>query len=376
MMFKEKYEVTILCIVSLIASIGVFVRQVPFGYDSYAFFSYLSGFTPAFGGHDLFFTIIHFFPNSFLFFAVISWLCLLVAVLGLYFGLKQVFSFQTAFLATLICLAAAPILIFDFAQFQNELFAYPFIFWSFYCLMKKEKNYSWFALAFALMGCFFWLGSLLWIGIVACGLITSFLVVLLLSFPFWYDKFSWAFGSIQGVAFNTYFWGLIDYFLLFPFIFAVFVTDEKRWWIWMGVSLVCAMFSARFVILSIPFIALGVGYACDKWLSRYASAKNIVLCTILLIICWQIALFMQHPSDSEMAISKQFVEDCKISQNCVNDWSVGWWVTSVSGATPYKSGPPDPDYNHLTRPFAALTVNTLDCNLVEHQGFLNYYRCV
>ena len=87
------------------------------------------------------------------------------------------------------------------------------------------------------------------------------------------------------------------------------------------------------------------------------------------------ALLMQHPTEKDLAGVKDFVKLCDFNIKCVNDWSVGWWVTAYGGATQYKASPPDPDYNQLTRPFLALTVNSLDCNLIERQGMLNYYKC-
>jgi len=363
--------------VSLFSVIGLFLRPNLFGYDSYAFLALVKGFTQSdwIGSHDLFYLILSVLPVSYLLYVWVMWFCLFVSILGLFYGLKQVFSEQTAFLATLICLGAAPILIFSFAQFQNELLAYPFLFWSFYCLMAKFKYHNWVALAFVGIAYFFWVGSVAWIAIVGFGWVLPFLFAIVVSIPFWWSKIGWTFTSYSGVAFNTYFWGLWDLFLLFPFIFVLFWQRNRRWQVWLLVSLGLVLFSARFTILSVPFIALGIAFACDEWFLKRTSAKSIVWCAVFLIICWNVAIYMQHPQSNELNLVHTFVNDCKISQNCYNDWSIGWWVVSEGGATPFKASPPEPDYNQLAKPFKALTVRDLNCNLIEHQGFLNYYQC-
>jgi len=169
-------------------------------------------------------------------------------------------------------------------------------------------------------------------------------------------------------------WGLFDLFLLFPFVFAVFKQDNKRWWVWLGVALVCTCFSARFSILCVPFIALGVGYCVDKYLLKWFSIKTLLILCFLLICCWNVALFMQHPTQNEMSQVQRFVTDCKISV-CYNDWSLGWWITSQGGVTTFKGGLPNPSYSSLEKPFLALTSLNLDCNLIETQGIVNYYSC-
>ena len=257
-------EVTLLCIVSLIASIGFFAREWLFAYDSYFFVSFSRHLVP-FNSHYFGFSfVLGYLPESFLVFELLMFLCLFVSVLGLYFGLRQVFSQSTSFLATLICLAGAPVMIFSFAQFQNELFSYPFIFWSFYCLMKKERFFSWYALAFALCGAFFWLGSLVWVGVIAFGLIIPFIIALIVGSSYFMTNVGYAFGKIDGVAFNTPFFGLIDFFLLLPFVFGVFLVKNRRWQAWTLVALVCVCLSARYEILLIPSIGLGTGVFLDK----------------------------------------------------------------------------------------------------------------
>jgi hypothetical protein len=76
-----------------------------------------------------------------------------------------------------------------------------------------------------------------------------------------------------------------------------------------------------------------------------------------------------------MNLVKTFVKDCK-NTKCFNDWSIGWWVVAEGGDTSFKSSIPDPDYNKLPKPYSALTSQILfDCNLINSQGIIKYYRC-
>ena len=274
-MFSEKWEVTVLCLVSLLASAGLFLRQNLFGYDSYAFLAFAKGYDVNPGLHETTYWILKLLPVNLLLYDVVMWFCLFVAILGLYFGLKQVFDFKTAFLATLGCLALSPIMIFSFAQFQNELFAYPLIFWSFYCLMAKFKYHNWVALAFALIACFFWLGSLAWIAIIACGLVLPFIFVMAISLPWWLITIiNYVFGPFTklGVSFETFFYGLWDLFLFFPIIFVVFWGKNRQYQVWMLLALLAIVFSARFTVLIVPFIGLGLGQ-----LIGIAKRKGVLL---------------------------------------------------------------------------------------------------
>jgi len=105
------------------------------------------------------------------------------------------------------------------------------------------------------------------------------------------------------------------------------------------------------------------------------NRKTLIVACLVLILCWNVALMLQHPTNSEMLLVKQFVTDCK-DQNCTNDWSVGWWVTASGGETQSRGGPPSPDYNSMSKPFRVLTSQTLfECKLYMNEGILNYYRC-
>jgi len=133
-------ELAILFIVTCFASIGLFLRTNLFAYDSYAFLSYVNGFTGEFGfGHELFFALIKLMPNNLLFFDFVMFGALFCSLVALYYGLKVIYAKRVSMVALLVTLAASPILLFSFAQFQNELFGYPFIFLSFKTWEGEKK---------------------------------------------------------------------------------------------------------------------------------------------------------------------------------------------------------------------------------------------
>ena len=358
-------------LLSLVASIGLFSRTWLFGFDSYAFVSASRGLVSLADRYPAFIYLVEHIPQSFLIYNLIMWACLFVSLLALFYTAKKLSD--KPFLITAIVLAAAPILIFDFAQFQNELLAYPFIFWSFTALMYKRP---WISLLLGLCSCVFWMGGFVWIAIIATGFVFSFILALLLGFPFWYDKIGYAVGNIQGVSFNTYFFGLIDYFMLFPVILFIFRGKDKRFMIWILVSVGLACLSARYVILSIPFLLYGVKEMLP-FIEKYVfSGKFLLGACIFMILCWNIALYLQEPQPFQMEGVQKFISICR-DENvvCYNDWSIGWWVLAEGGTPSNRAGPPGPDYNSLSRPFVALTQEKLECTLISGGSRINIYRC-
>jgi len=104
------------------------------------------------------------------------------------------------------------------------------------------------------------------------------------------------------------------------------------------------------------------------------SKRFVIFSCVFLILAWNVALYFQHPSQSELDLVQKFVSDCN-SQNCSNDWQFGWWITALGGETQSKAGPPNPDFN-LLRPVKVLTSQTLfDCKLITAEGIINYYWC-
>ena len=106
------------------------------------------------------------------------------------------------------------------------------------------------------------------------------------------------------------------------------------------------------------------------------SVKYAMFLCIILIGCWQVALYFQEPQSSQMVLVQEYVFLCKDSNvSCFNDWSVGWWLLVEGGTPSNRAGPPNPDYNRLSRPFIALTQESLECTLLNGFGRIKTYRC-
>jgi len=259
---ETKKEVTILCIVTILCSIGLFLRSVPFAYDSYAFISFASGLVSSFGWHPAADIVFSYLPATILTWQLLCVGCLFVSLCGLYFGLKKAIGKENALVSFLILIAGAPIIIFSFAQFQNETLAYPFIFLSFYFLMAKKPKIS---LLLSLLAIPFWFGAIIWIGIIGFGLVYEYLLAFIgiIVFGVWkapnmISLNGFLVNSGGQVMYNSYFYGLIDFFLLFPLIFGIFLSKNKRLLAWSVAALVCVVVSARFELLLLPFIGLGI----------------------------------------------------------------------------------------------------------------------
>ena len=259
---ETKKEVAIVGIVTILCSIGLFLRQVPFAYDSYAFIAFAKHLVPAFGWHPAADFVFGYLPATVLTWQLLCVGCLFVSLCGLYFGLKKAIGKENALVSFLVLIAGAPIIIFSFAQFQNETLAYPFIFLSFYFLMAKKPKIS---LLLSVLAIPFWIGTIIWIGIVGFGLVYEYLLAIvgIIVIGLWKAPNSislngFLINSGGQIMYNSYFYGLIDFFLLFPLIFGIFLSKNKRLLAWSVAALVCVVVSARFDLLLLPFLGLGI----------------------------------------------------------------------------------------------------------------------
>lgn len=376
MLGDKQNEVGIIFLLSGFAFIGVFFRQYLFGYDGYAFVSFARGFVGSFGWHPGFDYIVGYLPQSFLIYELLMFFCFFISLLALYYIGKSLFSADRSFVALLVLLAGSPIMLFEFAKFENELIAFPLLFWSFYFVYARKgwKNQV-VGLLLSLFAVLFWWGAFVWIGIIAFGLALPFTILFIVSLPFLWDKLGWAFGTIQGVLFNMPFYGLINFFLLFFAIPFVFLEKNKKILVPALICLMCLCFSARFVILFVPFLLIGIVYLVDVLLKRGIALKTIVITCFFFIICWNVAINLQHPTGSEMALVDYHVELCDLNKKCLNDWDFGWWIESQGLDTNWRGGFPNPDYNLESKPFFALTMQDLNCVLLKQEGLMKEYNC-
>lgn len=168
----EAIKVICLILLSFIAFAAVFIRPTLFGFDSYASLLCVQGDCSPLGMQPLaIFVFENLVYNVFLFKAIM-FVCFFATILALWFISKLFFGERIAWLSIFVLLALSPVMLFSFGNFENEIFAWPLLFWGFYCLLQPNRLGKW--LAFPLLGisCLFWGGG------------AYFLIALLPFYPF------------------------------------------------------------------------------------------------------------------------------------------------------------------------------------------------
>jgi len=220
--FKTKFLVLLgLCFFSFL---GVFFRQDLFGFDSYASWLCVKGNCDVLGFQQGAVFLFGLMPDSLLFFKAVMFTSFFVSILILWFLVKKFFSERTAWYSIIFLLASTPWMLFEFAKFENELFAFPLIFLGLYFLFSKK----WYFFIPLLGSLLFWL----WPG--------YFFV-----FP----------GSVLELQLFS---GLSTLFIGLFFVFPFFLIKNK-WFSFLGiVFLVFGLWSSHLIVFVIPLVVLGI----------------------------------------------------------------------------------------------------------------------
>ena len=312
-----------------ICSLGLWFRQHLFGFDSYA--TALCVKTGECGSliyQDLAIQIFDLIPHNLLVFKLIMFLSLFFSIYFLWLLVKNFYDERTAWLSIIVLFATTPFVLFEFAKFENELFAFPFILLGCYWLLKKDLK---FVVA--------WVASL------------SF---------WWWPGYLFLFGFKSGVMELQLFVGLSTLFLGFVFIFPYFF--QKSWWLLLVgvVFLVFGLLSSHLTIFMLPIVVLGIAQFIQLARSKQWDTKNIILPCIILIIALNYALIVAVPTTNDLGLIQETIElHKKTNYPIYNDWSYGHWLQYYDYETIFRSGGEDPDYNSLKKPFIGLTMRDL-----------------
>lgn len=233
----------------------------------------------------------------------------------------------------------SPLLVFEFAKFENDQFAFPLLFLSAYFLLKsfqsdtrkKQLLNQGIAGTLILIACGFWAGGLYYV--IVFGLTTLLFFAGSIALLALYGKrlFIELVGlggvdeTLQGVSL-FYLFGLILGYLNIPkniFVPLVFLTF---------ISLV----NFKFTILAVPFACLAT---LQFFLSLPQRYQNILLyLSVFLAIGWGMNLLIQPPFPHHWEAVNYAVEqaDGNVIQN---DWSYGYWIEHAGGIPSSRSSP-------------------------------------
>jgi hypothetical protein len=380
MFLKENQRIEVIKVICLlllcfVAFAGVFIRPTLFGFDSYATLLCVQGDCSMLGFQPLAVELFNLMPDSLFFFKIIMFVCFFLSVLALWLISKSFFGERIAWLSIFILLSASPIMLFSFGNFENEIFAWPLLFFAFYYLIQKDlPSLKWLSLPLIGIALFFWGGSAFFlVALVPLYVILSVpaLIIIVNSFKLFLN-----FLFPTNVLESRLFAGFFDLFLLVLFVPFVFGIKNKKLWLSFILLLIFVGLQGKFNLLLIPFLVLGIGFVLTKFeLNKYLT----ILC-IVLLLGWQVAFFLQQPTSEDWSIvnsAKQLQVDT--NYRLVNDWSVGYWLNYVGVDTNSRGGGSDIDFSLESKPFVALTMQELDCNKIKsYQSVtrnMNLYKC-
>lgn len=314
-------------------------------------------------------------PNSILFFKLVMFVCFFFSVLALWLIVKEFFDERIAWLSVFVLLALSPVMLFSFGNFENEIFAWPLLFFAFYYLIQRDlPSLKWLSLPLIAIALFFWGGSAFFL----IALIPLFLILSVPSVLIIFNSMPLFLGFLfpTNVLESRLFAGFFDLFLLVFAVPFVFGLKNKKLWLSFVILLVFVGLQGKFNLLLIPFVVLGIGFA----LSKFNLNKYLTILCIVLLVGWQVSFFLQQPTNEDWMLVNETKQTLSITNyRLVNDWSVGYWLNYVGVDTNSRGGGTDINFILEEKPFVAVTVQELDCNKIKsYQSVtrnLNLYIC-
>ncbi len=325
----NKQKVILLAVISFFCFLGVFLRQDLFAFDSYATWHFIRTGSSEVIGHWVFAPFVFgFFPDSLLFFKVFMFASFFLSILFLFLLVEHFFEERTAWLSILVLLATTPFMLFEFAKLENNLFAYPLLFLGILLLFKKK----WYFFLPFLTSLLFWL------------------------WPGYFLNFFYS-GALELGLFGALFGRT---FLGFLFIIPFFLI-KKKFFIIIGLLFTgFGLWSGHLTFFLIPIILLGIAKTIEILSSKGYDTKNIILPCIILIICFNVALFLSQPTSNDWLLVDSSI---KLSEDTnypiYNEWSYGHWLNFKGYDTEFKSGGVEHNYLEFEKPFVGLTYQDL-----------------
>lgn len=316
----------------LIAGVGIWLRPSLFGFDGYATSNAIcfGDFEPL--SHQFFANLIwSVLPCNLIIFKLIMFFSLLACVFIAYKIVLRYTSPKNAFFSIVLLFCLSPLFIFEFAKFENELLAYPFILLGLFFLTQKDIKKIFMSVPFFVVSIVFW------------------------GWPFY---FQWIRSDVLE---HQLFGGMLPLFFLLLVIPFFFLTKNK-WILFLGsVFLVMFFWQVKFFIFLMPFVLIALTNLLEIVEEKEYNTKYLWLVALFLLFGWNYALFVSQPTFNDWVLVDSIVElQEKTSYPVFNDWSYGYWLKSRGVETSFFGGGKNPSYLELEKPFIAFTDFNLD----------------
>lgn len=369
-----------LVIVGVVASLGQLIRPTLFGFDSYANLACSRGIDCGMlGSQQAMVAILKMLPADILIYKLFMLFLLIGSLFALYFFAKRFLSPMTSFYAVLLTIGLSPILVFRFAEFENDLFAYFLLFWALYFvfsskLVPKIASTILFVVAFI-----FFSASLVYLPIFALAWWIYLIPALgfgVFAFSYWSSVLV---GNPNFATENILLGGVFQFFLWF-FSFPFFVS-HKDWRLVVGgvVTLVLATLSPQLMLFVVPFVVLGMGKLLDFFEKRENLTILLIVIAVFCLVSYQVAVFNQQPTQEDDGFVSFLVTTAK-DKNIpfTADFTYDYWIEnaynkrlpySYQSLKDYNTGKifkiNGRDYTQLERPYLVLTQLDTNCTLLK-----------
>lgn len=368
----NRKQVALIIGICFLASLPYLLTPIMSGVDSYYFLNYLWGKDTPYSFEtdplaQIVFDVLpaNIFLLKLLLFGLLTGTTLIISLTG------ELINKRSGWLAGPFCFFSL-VWINYFARLENDVFAYPLLALSLYFLIKSKKNKLWGLVSFACiaLACLFWQASALFFITNSAVWIFSLAAAIPLIIWKWETILNLFTPTLSYIQENQAIIGILNQnilligiigiptYLLFPTLF-YFILAGMR---------------AKYAILLIPFLALGLVQFVDKHKEKIPRYIWIIL-FITAIGMSIYSLNRSLPDQGTFELIDYAIQTSQdLNKPFVNNWSYGYWVAWRDGTpTEWGSGFYDKpqDYNHAI----GISYVDLNCQQLKEHRILKVYNC-
>lgn len=374
-------------LVSIAPLIGLVLRGVVWGSDSFAFLAYSCG-NYALGARlssSVFFLDFLRFLNcdNTLIFGFM-WLFYFLGLVGVWLLGNYVFKNRGVLLPIYVG-SITPLFFIEGLRFENDLFAWTvaFLGLGLFTLYLTSNKVSTKAILLILISCCFFFSVFTWLASILIWFICllllvrsnalrkSIILVFIAGFIIIFHKY--IIQSFTSLVFSP---SLIAEEI--PFVGIIFILHIIHYWnktpepfhYYSIILLLIGLIKSKYLYLATPFLLMGL---IQKELTiglktRKGKTIQVLPLAVLLLIGWTLTSTHLYPTQTDLEEIKETIQYAQDNNlKIYNSWGDGWIFEYLSYPTKYKSSIPEPDWNNLPKPYIAWSKEKINgCNSIKN----------
>ena len=259
---------------------------------------------------------------------------------------------------------ASPIFLMEFLKFENDQFAYPFLFLSLALFFRNKKIEALIALVPAFI---LWQGSALYI--IAYSL--TWLPLLLPAIPLaFYIAVARTGNFMPNLAVQENFPMIGILYHMFA-LAGIYYLPKKMAKPFIFLFLL-AFLNAKYSIHIVPFLAVGLAIMFEK--EKNMTLKSLVIAGTVMSLVFMAMLIQVYPPVPQQVEAVQFAVEEADSSLVYNDWSWGHVIEYYGGEPLARSGGAQPDLNCTN--CVVLSSRDINCSCINGCEYpLTVFKC-